>query len=104
MRTVIREIRQERGLTQDQLAELSRVPRICISRYESGKYYPILNDYIAYTSVGKELDFADYLEGIQGGNETYMFNSFDVPEGVSADSVTIRSYVNYEKPGVYKVI
>ena len=46
----------------------------------------------------------DYLEGIQGGNETYMFNSFDIPEGVSADSVTIRSYVNYEKPGVYKVV
>ena len=71
---------------------------------ESGKYYPVLNDYIVYTSVGKELDMNDYLEGIQSGNVEYKFNSLDIPEGVSADSVTIRSYVNYEKPGVYKVI
>ena len=74
------------------------------SANENGKYYPILNEYIVYTSVGKELDMDEYLEGIQGGNETYMFDSYDNPEGVSADSVTIRSYVNYEKPGVYKVI
>jgi len=51
MRTVIREIRQERGLTQDQLAELSRVPRICISRYESGKYYPSLSNAMKLAKV-----------------------------------------------------
>lgn len=44
MRTAIKEIRIERGLTQEQLAALSSVPRICISRYESGKYYPSMQN------------------------------------------------------------
>ena len=44
MRTTIKEIRIERGLTQEQLAALSSVPRICISRYESGKYYPSMQN------------------------------------------------------------
>lgn len=44
MRTAVREIRLERGLTQEQLAELSSVPRICICRYETGKYYPSMQN------------------------------------------------------------
>lgn len=44
MKTAIKQIREERGLTQDQLASLSRVPRICISRYENGKYYPSIEN------------------------------------------------------------
>ena len=44
MRTTIKKIRLERGLTQEQLAALSSVPRICISRYESGKYYPSMQN------------------------------------------------------------
>lgn len=40
----LREIRKKRGLTQKKLAELSRVPRICISRYEAGKYHPGLEN------------------------------------------------------------
>jgi DNA-binding XRE family transcriptional regulator len=51
MRTVIREIRHERGLTQDQLAELAKVPRICICRYESGKYYPSLSNAVKLAKV-----------------------------------------------------
>ena len=44
MRTAIRKLRMEQGLTQYQLAALSNVPRICISRYESGKYYPSMQN------------------------------------------------------------
>lgn len=40
MKTAFKEIRQKRGLTQEQLAAISKVPRICICRYESGKYFP----------------------------------------------------------------
>jgi putative transcriptional regulator len=40
----IREIRKERGITQQQLSEMSSVPRVCITRYESGKYRPTLKN------------------------------------------------------------
>lgn len=36
----IAEIRRERGLSQDELAELSRLSRISIARYETGKIEP----------------------------------------------------------------
>lgn len=40
----IREIRKERGMTQQQLSDVSTVPRVCITRYESGKYRPTLSN------------------------------------------------------------
>ena len=36
----IAEIRRQRGLNQDELAELSTLSRISIARYETGKYEP----------------------------------------------------------------
>jgi putative transcriptional regulator len=51
MRTTIKEIRQRLGLTQDRLSELSKVPRICISRYESGKYFPSLSNAMKLAKV-----------------------------------------------------
>lgn len=51
MRTIIRDIRRARGLTQNQLAEISRVPRICISRYESGKHYPSMSNAMKLAKV-----------------------------------------------------
>ncbi len=40
----IRELRKERGMTQQQLSEMSSVPRVCINRYENGKYRPTLRN------------------------------------------------------------
>lgn len=36
----LKEIRVRHGLTQDKLAEISNVPRICIARYEAEQYQP----------------------------------------------------------------
>lgn len=36
----IAEIRRQRGLNQDELAELSTISRISIARYETGKFEP----------------------------------------------------------------
>lgn len=36
----IREIRKERGLNQDQLAELASLNRVTVAKYESGKVEP----------------------------------------------------------------
>lgn len=33
-------IRKKQGLTQTQLSELSKVPRVCISRYETKRFDP----------------------------------------------------------------
>ena len=71
---------------------------------ESGKYYPVLEDYIVYTSVGNEVDLNEGLIGLKSMNTMYDFEDYDNPEGVTADNVTIRSFVDYEKPGVYEVI
>lgn len=44
METAFKKLRQKQGLTQDQLSALANVPRICISRYESGKYFPSISN------------------------------------------------------------
>ena len=60
-----REIRLARGLTQYQLAELSGVPRICICRYESGKYFPSISNAM---KLAKALDVSiDELIGKKAG-------------------------------------
>lgn len=65
MKTAFREIRLKRGLTQDQLSALSRVPRICICRYESGKYYPSISNAM---KLAKALDVTvDELIGKKAG-------------------------------------
>ena len=57
MSTAIKEIRVNRGLNQDQLSALSGVPRICIARYESGKYYPSMENALKLAeALGVTLD------------------------------------------------
>lgn len=40
----LKEIRKKQGLTQMQLSQMANVPRVCISRYESGKYHPSIEN------------------------------------------------------------
>ena len=40
MVTNLRRLRMASGMTQQELAEAANVPRICIARYEAGKYEP----------------------------------------------------------------
>jgi len=70
---------------------------------ETGKYYPILKDYIVYTSVGKEVKLASYLRGIQSSEETYIFGEVGIPSNIKASNVKIQSNVDYTKTGVYAV-
>ena len=39
-RILVKSLREQRGMTQKQLSEKARVPRICIIRYETGRYKP----------------------------------------------------------------
>ena len=40
----VRTLRKQQGMTQKQLSEKSGVPRLCIIRYESGRYKPGLEN------------------------------------------------------------
>lgn len=44
MAGVLTEYRKALGLTQAKLAEISNVSRVCISRYETGKYQPSIRN------------------------------------------------------------
>lgn len=68
---------------------------------EREKQYPVLSDYIVYTTVGKKVDTKKLLTGITRGNAEYLFE--DDMTGVSADNIKITSDVKYDTPGVYTV-
>lgn len=68
---------------------------------EAGKCYPMLSDYIVYTSVGKKLELKDYLVGVIRGNRESLFE--DGETEVSAAAIGVSSEVNYDIPGIYEV-
>lgn len=68
---------------------------------ERDKEYPVLSDYIAYTTVGKKITPKNFLIGITRNNTEYTFE--DGMTGVSADDIKITSNVDYDKAGVYTV-
>lgn len=70
---------------------------------DNQKYYPMLSDYIVYTSVGTELDFASYLTGVSNAAEEFWFGQEETPGGVETSRVAIDSKVDYNTPGIYEV-
>lgn len=67
---------------------------------ERSKEYPMLSEYIVYTTVGKKIDVEDYPTGISRNGVEY---EFDELSEVSKDSFKISSNVDYSNPGVYTV-
>lgn len=74
-----------------------------MDRTESVKNYPMLREYIAYTTVGSEIDLNAYLIGIMRGKAEYTFERDAAYLGIPREAVVIQSYVDYSKPGVYPV-
>ena len=70
---------------------------------EMQRFYPVLSDYIVYTSVGNNLDLKSYLLGIKSQSEQYMFGTAATPANINASKVAVESNVDYETPGVYTV-
>ncbi len=71
---------------------------------EAGKFYPLLREYIVYTTLDQKIDLSSYLQGIGSNNESYIFGSSETPENINASKVAIQSNVDYSKVGVYKVV
>lgn len=69
---------------------------------EAGRYYPVLSDYVVYTSVGQSIQNRQYVMGLENRNTKYPFGS-DVITGISAENISIKSNVDYQIPGIYTV-
>lgn len=67
---------------------------------EREKEYPVLSDYIVYTTVGDKIKTSKYLTGLSRNNVEYEFE--DIPT-VFKDDIRIESNVDYSEPGIYTV-
>ena len=67
---------------------------------EKAKEYPVLSEYIVYTSVGKEINTSEYLVGVTRNGAEFKFSELSY---VSEQDIRIESNVDYSVPGVYTV-
>lgn len=88
---------------------------------ESGKYYPMLSQYIAYTKVGQGIDPMQFLCGVMRGSQTYLFpestvtdddededEDEDIPSaggvmGIERSDITVNNTADAATPGIYTV-
>lgn len=70
---------------------------------EVKKNYPVLSNYVLYTSVGKEVDLYSNLTGITSGSQELLFAANAGNLKTSPGDVAIKSHVDYSNPGVYPV-
>ncbi|MEE1087304.1 MAG: hypothetical protein U0L05_09195 [Schaedlerella sp.] len=67
---------------------------------EHKKYYPMLSNYIVYTSVNKPVDLRQYLIGVKQNNIEHLFEVDPEIAGVK-ENITISGSIDYATPGVY---
>lgn len=70
---------------------------------ESGKYYPMLSDYIVYASVGGYVDLTSLLIGLENSSTQYLFADANPSAPGGIESVAIGGAVDYNTPGTYTV-
>ena len=69
------------------------------STEESGKYYPMLSQYIVYVPAGQEIAPLDYLTGFMRGSTEYTLG--ELPANVVPAAVMVQGAVDYNTPGNY---
>lgn len=70
---------------------------------EQSKYYPLLSEYIVYTTVGNQLNLRDYIIGAEHKNGQYTFAENGNMLMFTASDIQIESSVDYSQAGVYVV-
>ena len=70
---------------------------------ESGKYYPMLSDYIVYAPVGGYVDLTSLLIGLENSSTQYLFADATPSAPGGIESVAIGGAVDYNTPGTYTV-
>lgn len=72
-------------------------------RQEQAKEYPLLSEYIAYTTVGQQIDPMAYVKGMEiNGTEYTYANDGQMLEG-TIEGISVASEVDYSKAGVYTI-
>lgn len=72
-------------------------------REERDKEYPLLSEYIVYTSVNQAIDPGAYLKGIERNGTEYTYESDGEMLAGTQEAIGITSNVDYATPGVYTV-
>lgn len=72
-------------------------------RQEQMKEYPALSDYIAYTTVGHEIDPMSYVKGMEMNGATYTYADDGEALAGTREAISVKSEVDYSKAGVYPV-
>ncbi|WP_141434284.1 helix-turn-helix domain-containing protein [Bacillus sp. 03113] len=97
----LKSIRQERHISQEELAEIIGVSRQAVSKWEQGSGYPEMEKLLV---LSKELNVSlDYLmlgEIKSTENNKTLFNNIIVPTG----KITIKSYDGKSIVNCYKVL
>lgn len=70
---------------------------------ESGKYYPMLSDYIVYAPVGGYVDLTSLLIGLENSSTQYLFADANPSAPGGIESVAIGGAIDYNTPGTYTV-
>lgn len=70
---------------------------------ENQKNYPVLADYVLYTTVGQEVDLYSNLTGVTSGGKELSFVDDAGSLSVSQSNIGIQSHVDYSTPGTYPV-
>lgn len=68
---------------------------------EREKYYPVLSEYIAYTSIGVPIDPASYLIGLERNGTRYLFDTDGAMLPAGREGVVITGNVDYNTAGTY---
>lgn len=72
-------------------------------RQEQMKEYPVLSDYIAYTTVGHEIDPMSYVKGMEMNGAAYTYADDGEALAGTREAISVKSEVDYSKAGVYPV-
>ncbi|MGN0265670.1 MAG: hypothetical protein ACI4DX_15090 [Oliverpabstia sp.] len=68
--------------------------------------YPTLSEYLVYTPVNTQVDYAEYLTGVYVGGSELLFEDTQTGEdyGYFREDVSVSPQVDYSTPGVYPVV
>lgn len=72
-------------------------------RQERYKEYPLLSEYIVYTSVNQAIDPMAYLKGIEKNGTEYTYENDGEMLAGTQEAIGVASNVDYAVPGVYSV-
>ena len=64
-------------------------------RQEQMKEYPALSDYIAYTTVGHEIDPMSYVKGMEMNGATYTYTDDGEALAGTREAISVKSEVDY---------